>query len=271
MLSDRARSRLLSSDKFIRLGALTSLSMVIKREAWRRPEILTGLRAILKNELDPDVLELLEDVLENSDPPHKLRSPANGDTRASNGPGLDEAAADFHTKSKRKIALLSYAHRDNNFHKDAITTMGDIMTQAVNIYLGSDDLFEIFYDAKSIKPGEDWQNRIDNVVSEASLLITILSPSFFSSRHCLYEVERFLKRQKQTGRNDLILPILFVDLEKANIENRFIKDELLKRHFFDWRNLRFEDIESKTVTQAIDNLATHIIDAVWPSSSSSLA
>ena len=269
MLDEQTRSNLLSSDKFIRLGALASLNLGLKREAWRRPAILADLKTLLRDERDPDVLELLQGIFENFDPLCAPQDPEEDHCTADYGPGFGEAAADFQVQSTRKTALLSYAHRDNNFHKDAIRTMGDIMAQAVNIYLGSDDLFEIFYDTKSIKPGEKWQDRIDNAISEASLLIPILSPSFFSSKHCVYEVGRFLWRQRQTGLNNLILPILFVDLDKSSTESGFLKNELLKRQVFDWRNLRFEDIESKPVTQAIDNLATRIIDAIWPSPPSS--
>ena len=259
MLGKKLRAKLASSKKIVRLGILAWISMALKRRPELRPSILRELESILSDEGDPDVRDFLQDMHEARISTQKIEM-----EHSAQFSGLSEAASPYQSRSSCKTALLSYARRDNTFHKNAIVTMGDVTKEAVNIYLGTEDSFDIFCDINSIKPGERWQEKIDEAIGRADLLIPVLSPSFFSSHHCLYEVREFMKRQKERQRNDLIIPVLYVDLEKANINNSFLKKDLLKRQYFDWRGFRFEDIESNTVTQAIDNLAIHIIDTVWP-------
>ncbi len=49
-----------------------------------------------------------------------------------------------------------------------------------------------------------------------TFLIPILTPSFFKSDYCRGEVEKFLDREKQLDRNDLILPIYYFDTPLLN-------------------------------------------------------
>ena len=43
------------------------------------------------------------------------------------------------------------------------------------------------------------------------MLIPILTPSFFNSEPCRAELEQFLEREKELGRNDLVLPLYYID------------------------------------------------------------
>jgi hypothetical protein len=167
-----------------------------------------------------------------------------------------------HLYGNKAVGLLSYSHRDNEHHGNFITHMGDMVRSAVSIHLGRDDVFDVLYDAKDIKAGEDWQRKIDDLLDKTTFLIPILSPSFISSKHCLYELEKFMSRERVQRRDDLIIPIVFVDFNSSNSINADIIDRLLQRQRVDWTGLRFEQIGSKPVAQKIDSFAQHIVDAI---------
>lgn len=65
--------------------------------------------------------------------------------------------------------------------------------------------FAIFQDRNDIAWGQNWQARIDQTLDAVTLLIPILTPSFFASPACRQEVTRFVERERTLDRNDLIL------------------------------------------------------------------
>src|SRR5258708_1474581 len=61
--------------------------------------------------------------------------------------------------------------------------------------------------------------RIDSAASAldaAPFLVPVLPPGFFKSDACRSELERFLDREKQLKRKDLILPVYYVDCAALN-------------------------------------------------------
>jgi TIR domain len=93
----------------------------------------------------------------------------------------------------RPIAFLSYSH--------------------VAACLGCE--FPIFQDRSDIRWGQQWRQRIDESLDSVTFFIPILSPSFFASTECRYELGRFLDREQRLGRSDLILAIAAEAMEPA--------------------------------------------------------
>src|SRR5205085_12293739 len=89
---------------------------------------------------------------------------------------------------------------------------------------------------------------------------------FFKSQPCRDELQRFLAREKQLDRQDLILPIYYMNCPILNDETRRTKDELAEiiaaRQYADWRDLRHEPFTSPQVGKMITKLAEHIVEAV---------
>ncbi len=73
-----------------------------------------------------------------------------------------------------------------------------------------DDSFDIFQDHIDIVWGQQWQQRLDDSLDSVKLLIPIITPKFFKSEACRAEMARFVLREKQLGRNDLILSVYYV-------------------------------------------------------------
>lgn len=102
-----------------------------------------------------------------------------------------------------------------------------------------------------------------------TLLLVIITPGFFRSSACRSEVERFLARERELGRDDLILPLYYVSTRELDDPERRDADELARvlssRQFADWRELRFEPLTSPKARRAVAQLATRMRDTFWRS------
>lgn len=160
------------------------------------------------------------------------------------------------------LAFMSYAHRDN---KDGyLTQLRQRLSEAVGMQIGED--FEIFQDENSIEWGQRWEQRIEQSLDEVTFLIPIVTPSFFRSEHCREEFRQFLDREKQLKRNDLILPIYYVDSRDLNDKERRKANEMAEQihahQYADWRELKHEPFTNRDIRRRLEGLATRIRDVL---------
>lgn len=165
-------------------------------------------------------------------------------------------------KKQNPAAFLSYAHDDDKY--EHITKFRERLGDEVQMVVG--DEFIIFQDRKDIHWGQNWRQRLEESIDEVTFLVPIITPRFFNSRYCREELQRFLEREKQLGRNDLILPVYFIDTPLLNEEELRAKDELAQaiasRQYADWRNLRHEPFTNPLVGRTLEKLAMQIRDAL---------
>jgi hypothetical protein len=162
-------------------------------------------------------------------------------------------------------AFFSYTHFDDKHDQKQLSKLRERLAGEVRTQTGQP--FEIFQDRISIRWGQQWEQRIDQTLEdEVTFLIPILTPSYFSSEACQKELELFLKRESRLGRNDLILPILYVDCAMLNDKSKREKDTLVQeiaaRQYADWRDLRFSPLNSQAVRKLLADLAKQIRDAL---------
>jgi TIR domain len=166
--------------------------------------------------------------------------------------------------SQNPIAFLSYVRFDDQHEEGRITEFCQRLSHEVQVQTGEE--FHIFQDQNDITWGQQWQERINESLDEATFLIPILTPSFFRRDACRGELERFLDREKQLKRNDLILPVYYVDCPLLNDSSKRDADLLAKviasRQRVDWRELRFEPFTSPDVRKMIAKIAKQIAEAL---------
>lgn len=79
-------------------------------------------------------------------------------------------------------------------------------------------------------------------------------------------MQRFLEREKELERDDLVLPVYYVDCPLLNDEEERAGDELAQaivdHQYADWRDLRFEPFASPQVGKTLAKLAVQIRDAL---------
>ncbi len=168
-------------------------------------------------------------------------------------------------------AFVSYV-RFNDQHDDGwVTQFCELLSAEVRVQIGEE--FPIFQDRKDIAWGQSWQQRIDQALDAVTLLLVIITPGFFRSSACRREVERFLARERDLGRDDLILPVYYVSTPELDDPERRDADALAgvlaSRQFADWRDLRFEPLTSPKARRAMAQLATRMRDAFWRSAADS--
>jgi hypothetical protein len=164
---------------------------------------------------------------------------------------------------RQPAAFLSYVRADDANDNGNILGICHRLTGELRARMGRP--IDIFVDRKDIEWGENWSARIDEGLESATLLIPILTPSYFTSEACRRELSKFLEREARLKRGDLVLPIYYITapiLEDAVArESDRLVEELAKRQYVDWRDLRLKPLRSQIVRTNISNLAQRMIGA----------
>jgi len=159
---------------------------------------------------------------------------------------------------------MSYVNVDDQHESGRLTQLRERLSGEVRMQTGAP--FDIFQDRKDIAWGQQWQERINQSLDAVTFLIPIITPAFFRSDACRDELERFLKREEELGRGDLILPIYYVSCpalqDKAKREHDKLAQVIAKRQYADWRDLRFEEFTLPPVRKALAKMAEQIVAAL---------
>jgi DivIVA domain-containing protein len=166
---------------------------------------------------------------------------------------------------KPPAAFMSYAHIDDKHLNGMLSEFCRRLSAEVRVQTGRE--FVIFQDRTAIAWGQNWQARINEALDTVTLLIPIITPSFFRSESCRKELGRFLDREKRLGRNDLILPVYLIYSDEMEDRSRREVDHMARvlsdRQWADWRELRFEPFTSTKVKEAVAQLAQRMRDPFW--------
>ena len=111
--------------------------------------------------------------------------------------------------SRPPDAFLSYTRFDDVHDGGAISQFRVRLASTVRAVTG--DPFEIFQDVDGIGIGEHWPSQLDRILDEVRFFIPVLTPSYFKSKACRDELEKFLKAADEKGREDLVLPIYYIE------------------------------------------------------------
>jgi parallel beta-helix repeat protein len=72
----------------------------------------------------------------------------------------------------------------------------------------------------------------------------------------------FLKREDQLKRNDLVLPIYYIEVDLKKAKRDPLLNVIFKHQYADWRELRFELATSPQFSRSLAQIATDIRDAI---------
>jgi formylglycine-generating enzyme required for sulfatase activity len=94
----------------------------------------------------------------------------------------------------------------------------------------------------------------------------IITPTVVKSPYCKFELDAFLARETELGRDDLVFPILYIKVPELEDSARQKSDSVLsiiaKRQFVDWRELRHSDVISKEVKGAVEGFCSQVCEAL---------
>jgi F-box protein 11 len=162
---------------------------------------------------------------------------------------------------------MSYVRFDDAHEDGQLTAFRERLAGEIRIQTGRE--FPIFQDRNDITWGQNWRQRIEETLDEATLLLVIVTPGLFHSPACRDEVARFRERERTLGRTDLILPVYYVSAREMDDPDLRTSDDLAsllwERQYADWRELRFEPLTSPVIRKTIAALATRMRDTFWQS------
>jgi F-box protein 11 len=168
------------------------------------------------------------------------------------------------TTQQSPIAFMSYVRFDDQHDNGRLTQFRERLSGEVRVQTGEE--FPIFQDRNDILWGQNWKERVEDSLDQVTFLIPIVTPSFFLSPACRNELERFIDREKQLGRNDLIMPVYYVDCPPLNDQDRRASDPLAEavaaHQYADWRELRFEPFTSPEVGKRLAQMAVQVRNAL---------
>jgi hypothetical protein len=155
----------------------------------------------------------------------------------------------------------SYVRRDDEAEGGRIAQLArDVAAQFEMI---SGDPLELFLDRDAIKWGEDWQAQIDANLVSVAFFIPVLTPRYFLSPACRRELQFFARKASDLGLKDLILPLVYVDVDALSQDSP--TDDLISLvktfQWEDWRDLRFTDPASEAYRRGVARLAVRLVDA----------
>jgi parallel beta-helix repeat protein len=166
---------------------------------------------------------------------------------------------------RKPAAFMSYVRFDDQHDDGQLSRFRERLSAEVQVQTGEE--FPIFQDRHDIAWGQNWRARIEESLDAVTLLIPIISPSFFRSPACRDELTRFLRRERDLGRQDLILSVYYISSPKLDDPKWRKADKLAEvlatRQYADWRELRFEPFTSPLVRKALAQLASRMRDTFW--------
>jgi formylglycine-generating enzyme required for sulfatase activity len=199
-----------------------------------------------------------------------LAEPRAKDVREELAPEATQEQAVIAEKEKRGAevkpapdAFLSYTRFDDRHDGGAISELCRRLASAVQAVTGGP--FDVFQDVEGIGIGEHWPGKLDQMLDQARFFIPILTPSYFTSRPCRDELEKFLRVETKRGRNDLVLPIYYIECDVLEDDELCADDSMARtlheRQHQDWRELRFEPFDKSDVRRSLERLARDIVKA----------
>lgn len=164
----------------------------------------------------------------------------------------------------KPIAFMSYVRLDDQHENGRLTQFRERLSGEVRMQTGEE--FEIFQDRNDIQWGQRWKERIEDTLDAITFLIPVITPGFFKSPACRAEFERFLRRERRLRRNDLILPVYYVECSilssKAKRRQDSVAANVASRQCADWRDLRFEPFASPEVGKQLAKIARQVAEAL---------
>lgn len=136
----------------------------------------------------------------------------------------------------------------------------DELRREISQQLGQD--FPIFRDREHLEWGQNWRRRIDESLDSVTFLIAILSPSFFRSEECRRELDRFRERERQLGRDDLILSVVWIKPDEFADEKNQLTEFLRQRQYVSWERFRHHRSLTVTAKRQIASLARQVVAAI---------
>jgi sulfatase modifying factor 1 len=167
----------------------------------------------------------------------------------------------------KPIGFWSYTSADDAASGGRLSRLRLHLAKRLHQQLGREP--RLFQDRVTIPAGTQWEQEIEKALAEASFFIPILTPGFLQSEWCTKEVQRFREHMEARGRDDLILPVHYLDVRKFYAERRgecfdpAVLDYLRSLQWVDFRELEPSDADTAEVRRWLGVFAERIEETLY--------
>jgi hypothetical protein len=153
----------------------------------------------------------------------------------------------------------SYAHEDDKLDGGNILQLSRLIMEEYNLLSG--EPLKLFVDHNDVTWGQQWRERIDSSLTETTFFIPIITPRYFRRAECRREMLEFAAKAKMLGVEELLLPILYIEVSDLSLDNPDEAIALVARtQYVDWHTNRLLDPRSREYRTAVNALAQHLLD-----------
>lgn len=154
--------------------------------------------------------------------------------------------------------FFSYAHADDI--SQCLQKLRGDLCEEYSMLTG--EALNLFIDRDGLAWGVKWQESITAGIDSSMFFIPVLTPRYFQSTNCLKELGQYLAKVEIEGAPQLILPILFVDVDRDYLDiDRGLLGKVLAYQYEDWTDLRFVPRSSERYKRAINKMAERLLSA----------
>ncbi len=171
------------------------------------------------------------------------------------------------------VGFWSYERTDDELSRGNLSALRRIFRRELQIRVGRTPLkMRESVDPEFADGSVDWERQISDALAESSFMVVFMTPAYFQSEYRARELLQFHARELSLGRQGLIFPILYVDIDHINpadpgacVEPR-VWEILMRRQNLDLRDARLNDPErSPEIWSRVGDLARAIVSSLQPS------
>ncbi|WP_129632662.1 tetratricopeptide repeat protein [Candidatus Oscillochloris fontis] len=169
--------------------------------------------------------------------------------------------------TSKPLVFMSYTSFDDAYETGALSQFREELRRALRFHSGEE--VEIFQEGTGVDLGQPIQERISRSLREVMILVPIITPNYFTSEACRRDIALFLNRERQLGRNDLIIWIYYHPVEdldtlrehpeQAPEMSDLLVRELAQRMGVNWQPFRKRSLNDPEVRSEIERIAQRII------------
>lgn len=162
--------------------------------------------------------------------------------------------------TKKPLVFISYAQFDNDFEGGALSRFRHMLSRTLQFVSGGE--IAVFQEDADVELGQRIEERMSQSLNEVMVLVPVLTPSFFKDEGCKKVLTRFLERERQLERNDLVLGVLYQQvpgLDTTTKPDDPLLRDLAQRRMLDWQPLRGKEFSDPAVRQELERMARRII------------
>jgi hypothetical protein len=153
----------------------------------------------------------------------------------------------------------SYARSDDEAETGRIRRLAESIKTEYAMLTGAE--IDVFVDREDIEWGEEWRRRIDAALYGTAFFIAVVTPRYFGRPECRRELLTFAGHAASLGVDELLLPLLYVDVPDLTPES---EDEVValvaRTQYVDWTALRLEDERSSEYRKGVHALAKRLVE-----------